>query len=152
MKAVIQRVTAASVTVDGELVGQIGRGLCLLVGITVDDTPKDVDWMVKKVTTLRLFEDAETGKSWDKSVKDLDLGILSVSQFTLYAVTSKGAKPDFHLAAKSDISKDVYMGFLEKLRTAHKPERIQDGRFGAMMNVDIQNDGPVTILLDSRSK
>ncbi|KAJ3167463.1 D-tyrosyl-tRNA(Tyr) deacylase [Geranomyces variabilis] len=152
MKAVIQRVTAASVTVDGEVVGQIGRGLCLLVGIAVDDTPKDVDWLAKKVTTLRLFEDAETGKAWDKSVKDLDLGILSVSQFTLYAVTSKGAKPDFHLAAKSDMSKDMYMGFLEKLGTAHKPERIQDGRFGAMMNVNIQNDGPVTILLDSRSK
>ncbi|KAI8823036.1 CRE-PQN-68 protein [Fimicolochytrium jonesii] len=151
MRAVIQRVTSASVTVGTEVVGKIAKGLCVLVGITNDDDEKDVDWMVKKITTLRLFDD-EAGKSWAKSVKDLDLEVLSVSQFTLYALANKGSKPDFHLAAKADISKDMYHGFLEKLGKAHKPDKIQDGRFGAMMDVHINNDGPVTIILDSKQK
>ncbi|KAI8914726.1 hypothetical protein PhCBS80983_g00862 [Powellomyces hirtus] len=148
MRAVIQRVTSASVTVNSEIVGKIGRGLALLVGISVTDEQKDVDWLVKKIVGLRLFDD-EAGKAWSKSVKDLDLEILSVSQFTLYALTNKGSKPDFHLAAKSDVSKDMYMSFLGQLKQAHKPHRVQDGVFGAMMSVEIVNDGPVTIVLDS---
>ncbi|KAJ3011963.1 D-tyrosyl-tRNA(Tyr) deacylase [Thoreauomyces humboldtii] len=149
MRAVLQRVKSASVTVDGEVVGKIGRGLLLLVGISVTDQPADVAWLVKKVVNLKVFQD-EDAKFWSKSVKDLDFEILSVSQFTLYAVTVKGTKPDFHLAAKSDTSKAMYLDFLAQLQAAHKPERIQDGVFGAMMDVESINDGPITLILDSK--
>ncbi|KNC98362.1 D-tyrosyl-tRNA(Tyr) deacylase [Spizellomyces punctatus DAOM BR117] len=149
MRAILQRVSSASVTVNGEIVGKIGKGICVLIGISGDDEGKDVNWMVKKLTSVRVFEDGN-GKPWTKSVKDLDLEILSVSQFTLYALSNKGSKPDFHLAMKSDQSKDMYTTFLEKLKAAYKPERVQDGVFGAMMQVNILNDGPVTLILDSR--
>ncbi|KAI9104766.1 D-tyrosyl-tRNA deacylase [Phlyctochytrium arcticum] len=150
MRAVLQRVSTASVAVNNSIISQINKGLCLLIGITTDDTEKDVDWMVNKITTLRVFED-ENGRSWSKSVKDLDLEILSVSQFTLYALTSKGTKPDFHLAMKSDESKPLYTQFVAKLGQAHKPERVKDGEFGAMMQVQIVNEGPITLTLDSRT-
>ncbi|KAJ1976111.1 D-tyrosyl-tRNA(Tyr) deacylase [Dimargaris cristalligena] len=151
MRAVIQRVTRASVMVDGSIVGSIGKGLCLLVGITNGDEPKDIEYLVRKILNLRLFDD-EDGKMWKKGVQDLDLEILSVSQFTLYAKTEKGLKPDFHLAMKSSLSKDFYERFLQKLKDDYRADRIQDGQFGAMMDVAIHNDGPVTIILDSRQK
>ncbi|KXN72342.1 D-tyrosyl-tRNA deacylase-like protein [Conidiobolus coronatus NRRL 28638] len=149
MRVVIQKVKRASVTVDSNIVGKINRGLCVLVGITHDDTEKDIDYMVKKILNTRVFEDSE-GKHWTKSVKDLDLEVLSVSQFTLYVNCQKGNKPDFHAAMKSDNSRDFYEKFLNKLKQEYKPEKIQDGQFGAMMDVEIINDGPVTFPLDSR--
>ncbi|KAJ1962021.1 D-tyrosyl-tRNA(Tyr) deacylase [Dispira parvispora] len=124
MRAVLQRVTKASVTVDSEVVGAIEKGICILVGITVNDEAKDIDYIVRKVLNLRIFDD-ESGKMWKKSVKDLDLEILSVSQFTLHAKTEKGSKPDFHLAMSSQTSKVFYETFLEKLRSAYKPDKIQ---------------------------
>ncbi|KAJ3035970.1 D-tyrosyl-tRNA(Tyr) deacylase [Rhizophlyctis rosea] len=156
MRAVLQRVSSASVTVNGEVVGRIGKGICVLVGITyltscakVDDQEKDIDYMVKKLLNIRVFED-DAGKFWSKSVKDLSLEVLCVSQFTLYGNSYKGNKPDFHLAMKSDQSRDMYSTFLEKMKSSYDATRIQDGVFGAMMKVDIVNEGPVTLILDSR--
>ncbi|KAI8622271.1 D-tyrosyl-tRNATyr deacylase 1 [Chytriomyces sp. MP71] len=151
MRAVIQRVKQASVTVNNRVVSEIGQGLCVLIGITHDDTPEDADYIAKKLTTLRLFEDFN-GKPWKANVKEGGLEILSVSQFTLFAVTNKGAKPDFHLAMPSKDSRPFYEAFLEKLRELHAPEKVKDGEFGAMMDVGIVNDGPVTVFIDSKDK
>ena len=149
MKAVIQRVLRASVTVSGEIVGSIENGLCVLVGIARDDTDKDMEYIVRKILNLRIFENADDSGKWDKSVMDRNFAVLCVSQFTLQS-TLKGNKPDFHLAMASDKSKEFYEKFLEKMKSSYKPEKIQDGRFGAYMKVDIQNDGPVTIILESK--
>ena len=150
MKAVIQRVLRASVTVQGEIVGSIQNGLCVLVGIAKDDTDVDLDFIARKILSLRLFE--EDGTAWKKSVMDKDFEVLCVSQFTLQARCNKGAKPDFHMAMGSASSQDVYNKFLEMMRLKYKPGKIQDGRFGAYMQVDIQNDGPVTIVIESPEK
>ncbi len=107
MKALIQRVKSASVTVDGEVVSSIGRGLCVLVGIHKDDTREQLDTLARKVLAVRAFDDPESGKRWNKSVLDLDLEVLLVSQFTLYHVM-KGNKPDFHLAMGGEASKAFY--------------------------------------------
>ncbi|KXN72339.1 D-tyrosyl-tRNA deacylase [Conidiobolus coronatus NRRL 28638] len=136
MRAVIQKVKRASVTVDGNIVGKIDKGLCVLVGITHDDTEKDIDYI--------------EGKLWTKSVKDLDLEVLSVSQFTLYVNCQKGNKPEFRGAMKSENSREFYEKFLNKLKQEYKPEKIQDGQFGTIKEVEIVNDGPVTFPLDSR--
>lgn len=140
-------------SVSDELVSSIQSGLCVLVGISRDDTEKDMDYMTRKLLNIRLFEDdaqSSGGDSkWMKSVVDRDLEILCVSQFTLQS-TLKGNKPDFHAAMGGEQSRAFYDNFLYKLRKAYKPEKIKDGRFGAYMQVDIQNDGPVTILIDSK--
>ena len=152
MKAVIQKCLKASVSVADEVVSSIGGGLCVLVGIARDDTDTDMDYMVRKILALRLFDDGgdETAsKMWSRSVTDMDLSVLCVSQFTLQA-RLKGNKPDFHQTMSSDASRLFYERFLERMRSAYKPERIHDGRFGAHMTVSIDNDGPVTICLDSR--
>ncbi|KAJ3290466.1 D-tyrosyl-tRNA(Tyr) deacylase [Borealophlyctis nickersoniae] len=138
-----------SLPVNGDVVGRINKGICVLVGIAVDDQEKDMDYMVRKLLGIRVFEDA-SNKMWAKSVKDLSLEILCVSQFTLYANSYKGNKPDFHLAMKTEQSKEFYERFLGKLRAAYDPSKIQDGVFGAMMKVDIVNEGPITLILDSR--
>ncbi|KAG1452994.1 hypothetical protein G6F56_007678 [Rhizopus delemar] len=148
MKAVIQRVTKASVTVDSRVVGSIQKGVCVLLGIATDDTEKDVDYMVNKILNIRVFD--ENGAMWKKGVKDAGLELLCVSQFTLQGSTIKGNKPDFHRAMKTDPAKIMYQQFLDKLGKAYDPSKIQDGEFGAMMQVDISNDGPVTLQLDSR--
>jgi D-aminoacyl-tRNA deacylase len=153
MKAVIQRVLKASVTVADEMVGSIEHGLCVLVGIARDDTEKDMEYIIKKILTVRLFENDETdsatsGGKWNKSVVDKNFEILCVSQFTLQS-TLKGTKPDFHYAMSSDQSKEFYEKFLANLKKMYKQDKIKDGRFGAYMQVNIQNDGPVTLLLDS---
>eukprot|EP01147_Barroeca_monosierra_P003919 gene3919-8402_t len=150
MRAVIQRVARASVSVDENVINEIGKGLCVLVGITSDDTEEDIEYITKKITTLRLFED-ESGKMWKKSVQDLDLDILCVSQFTLYAKCGK-SKPDFHMAMPSKKSREFYQSFLEKIRSLYNEEKVKDGIFGAYMRVDIHNDGPVTITLDSNAR
>merc|ERR1712137_462872 len=148
MRLVIQRVTQAAVRVGEEIVGEIGKGLMVLVGINRDDTVQDAQTLSRKLVNLRLF-DSPQGKGWDKSVKDLDLEVLLVSQFTLYGIL-KGNKPDFHLAMGSQTSEQFYNDFVQMVKDQHRPEKIQEGRFGAMMNVSINNDGPVTMVLDSR--
>ncbi|XP_072360197.1 D-aminoacyl-tRNA deacylase 1 [Scyliorhinus torazame] len=147
MKAIIQRVAKASVTVGEEQISSIGRGICVLLGISVEDTQKDMEYMVRKILNLRLFED-ENGKHWCKSVMDKQYEILIVSQFTLQCVL-KGNKPDFHLAMGAEQSETFYNGLLQHIRKAYKPELVKDGKFGAYMQVHIQNDGPVTIELES---
>ncbi|CAF0754261.1 unnamed protein product [Brachionus calyciflorus] len=150
MKAIIQRVVKASVTVSDELISSIQHGFCVLVGIGRDDTDKDIDYIVRKLLTIRLFENPEAENSkWNKNVVERDYEILCVSQFTLQS-TLKGTKPDFHLAMGGEQSKEFYEKFLEQMKKSYKPEKIKDGKFGAMMQVNIQNDGPVTIILDSK--
>ncbi|XP_073808924.1 D-aminoacyl-tRNA deacylase 1 isoform X1 [Danio rerio] len=147
MKAIIQRVTRASVTVGEEQISSIGRGLCVLLGISVEDTQKDVDYMVRKILNLRVFED-ENGRAWSRSVMDGELEVLCVSQFTLQCLL-KGNKPDYHAAMPAELAQPFYNNMLEQLRETYKPELIKDGQFGAKMQVLIQNDGPVTIQLES---
>ncbi|XP_034044238.1 D-aminoacyl-tRNA deacylase 1 [Thalassophryne amazonica] len=149
MKAIIQRVTRATVTVGGEEISSIGRGLCVLLGISAEDTQKEVDYIVRKVLNLRVFED-EQGRAWSQSVMDREFEVLCVSQFTLQCVL-KGNKPDFHLAMPAELAQPFYNGIMENMRSAYKPELIKDGKFGAIMEVHIQNDGPVTIELNSPS-
>lgn len=146
MRAIIQRVKQASVTVDGELISSIKQGLCVLIGIERDDSRKDMEYIVNKILKLRLFE--EDDKRWKKCVMDLNYEVLCVSQFTLMSVL-KGNKPDFHKAMDGDKSKQFYEEFMDEMRKRYKPEAIKDGKFAAYMQVDIQNDGPVTIQIDS---
>ncbi|KAI8896632.1 D-Tyr tRNAtyr deacylase-like domain-containing protein [Globomyces pollinis-pini] len=148
MRVVIQRVKQASVIVDGEIISSIGKGFCLLVGIKEGDEEKDIDYMVKKILSIKLFEN-EDDKFWKENIQKHKIEILSVSQFTLYAKTTKGTKPDFHLAMKGEQSSLLYSLFLSKLRDNYQSDKIKDGKFGAMMDVSIVNDGPVTILLDT---
>ncbi|KAJ3745017.1 D-Tyr tRNAtyr deacylase-like domain-containing protein [Lentinula detonsa] len=151
MRAIIQRVTAASVTVDNAVISQISRGLMVLVGIGTDDTTSDASVLINKILNLRVFNDlVEPEKMWKASVKDIDGEILCVSQFTLLANTTKGNKPDFHRAMSAESSQVMYAAFLDQLRQAYQTEKIKDGRFGAMMNVSLTNEGPVTFTLDSR--
>eukprot|EP00124_Ichthyophonus_hoferi_P006007 Ihof_evm2s1114 gene=Ihof_evmTU2s1114 len=123
MRAVVQRVLSASVAVEGETVGKIEKGLCVLIGIGRDDTEKDMDYMVRKIVNMRVFEDTE-GKMWAKSVKDLGLELLCVSQFTLWGKMN-GNKPDFHDAMESTRSKPMYAAFLQRLGKAYNPTKIQ---------------------------
>ncbi|XP_008315580.1 D-aminoacyl-tRNA deacylase 1 [Cynoglossus semilaevis] len=147
MKAIIQRVNRAFVTVGEEQVSSIGRGLCVLLGISAEDTQRDADYMIRKILNLRLFED-ENGRAWSKSVMERDLEVLCVSQFTLQCIL-KGNKPDFHSAMPAELAQPFYNSILENMRSVYKPELIKDGKFGAYMQVHIQNDGPVTIELSS---
>ncbi|XP_028402870.1 D-aminoacyl-tRNA deacylase-like isoform X2 [Dendronephthya gigantea] len=144
MRAIIQRVKRASVTVDGELISSIKEGLCVLVGIGVNDTKKDIE--ANKILKFRLF--GEEDRRWRKSVMDLNYEVLCVSQFTLMCVL-KGNKPDFHKAMENEKSQQFYEEFLAELKTRYQPEKIKDGKFAAYMQVEIQNDGPVTIQIDS---
>ncbi|KAK5606479.1 D-tyrosyl-tRNA(Tyr) deacylase [Crenichthys baileyi] len=147
MKAIIQRVTKASVTVGEDQVSSIGRGICVLLGISVDDTQRDAEYMVRKILNLRLFED-ENGRAWAKSVMEREFEVLCVSQFTLQCIL-KANKPDFHSAMPAELAQPFYNSILESMRSAYKPELIKDGKFGAYMQVNIQNDGPVTVELTS---
>ncbi|XP_029950012.1 D-aminoacyl-tRNA deacylase 1 [Salarias fasciatus] len=147
MRAIVQRVTKASVTVGDETISSIGRGLCVLLGISTEDTQRDADYIVRKILNLRLFED-DNGKAWSKSVMERELEVLCVSQFTLQCIL-KGNKPDFHAAMPAESAEPFYSSILESMRSCYKPELIKDGKFGAYMQVHIQNDGPVTIELTS---
>lgn len=146
MKVVIQKVTQASVEVDSKIVSSIGEGLLVLVGIHRDDTEQDCEYVIKKIVNLRLFDHDE--KYFDKSVKDLDLDILCVSQFTLYGSLKKGNRPSFDKAMPPAQAKEFYAKFLEKLRAVHP--KVHDGQFGALMKVSLVNDGPVTIIGESK--
>ncbi|KGA96501.1 D-tyrosyl-tRNA(Tyr) deacylase [Alkalihalobacillus alcalophilus ATCC 27647 = CGMCC 1.3604] len=145
MKVVLQRVKESSVTVNGEIVGQIEKGYMLLVGITHEDTEADLDYLVEKIIHLRIFED-EAGKM-NESLLQVGGDILSISQFTLYGDTKKGRRPNFMSAAKPDIAKKLYDQFNEKLR--QKGLQVETGIFGEMMDVALVNDGPVTLILES---
>ncbi|KAJ7264935.1 D-Tyr tRNAtyr deacylase-like domain-containing protein, partial [Mycena haematopus] len=151
MRAVVQRVSSASVSVDGVTISQISGGLMVLRQLLTDDTASDVFTLTNKILALRVFSDpADSAKMWKASVKDVDGDILCVSQFTLLAETRKGNKPDFHNAMSTEQSRVLYATFLEALRLAYKPKKVQDGQFGAMMSVSLTNEGPVTFTLDSR--
>ncbi|XP_077289215.1 D-aminoacyl-tRNA deacylase [Arctopsyche grandis] len=150
MKAIIQRVTKASVTVGDELVNSIGQGLCILIGICREDTKEDYKYIARKILGLKLF-DANDGKRWGNNIVEKQLEILCISQFTLYGVLKKN-KPDFHNAMSADQSQALYQEFLTELGTNYNKDKIKDGVFGAYMQVHIQNDGPVTIELESPKK
>ena len=145
MRVVVQRSLKSSVTVDGKLINKIDKGLMLLVGINVEDTSKDVDWMVNKVLNLRIFDD-ENG-IMNKSILDVGGEILSISQFTLQAETKKGNRPSYINAMKGEDANVLYEEFNAKLNEHIKT---YPGVFGAEMLIDIQNDGPITIILDSK--
>ncbi len=146
MRAVIQRVTSASVRVNSEVVGQIGQGLLVLRGVTQDDTTADLVWLAEKVAGLRIFKDPD-GKM-NLSVRDLAGAVLVVSQFTLYGDCRKGKRPSFIQAAQPDLAESLYEQFVVELKGQGIP--VQTGRFQADMEVSLVNDGPVTLLLDSR--
>ena len=146
MRAVVQRVTRANVTIDGETVGEIGTGLVVLLGIARDDTKEDADYLVPKIIALRIFDDPE-GKM-NRSLKDIDGGLLIVSQFTLYGDVRRGLRPSWSDAAAPEIAEPLYDYFVESSRKLLG--RVETGSFRKMMLVELVNDGPVTILLDSR--
>jgi len=148
MRTILQRVTEASVEIENEIVGSIANGLLILLGITQEDGTGDIDWLVKKITQLRIFNDAE-GKM-NLSISDAGGSILLVSQFTLYADSKKGNRPSYFRSAHPDLAIPKYEEFLQKLRENFSG-KIATGRFGAMMKVNLVNDGPVTIILDSKN-
>lgn len=149
MRVLIQRVKRASVTVDGELISEIAQGLLILVGICDEDNHEDIEWLTKKISNIRLFDD-ENGVM-NLSLMDIDGELLAVSQFTLMASTKKGNRPSYIKAAKPDISIPLYESFCNEMEIAlNKP--IKRGVFGADMKVDLLNDGPVTIFIDSKNR
>lgn len=149
MRVLIQRVKRASVTVDGELVSEIGKGLLVFVGICDNDGKEDIEWLTKKISNIRLFDD-ENGVM-NLSVQETGGEVLAVSQFTLMASTKKGNRPSYIKAAKPDISVPLYEQFCNEMEIAmNKP--IKRGVFGADMKVDLLNDGPVTIFIDSKNR
>ena len=145
MRAVVQRVSRAQVAVDGEIVGQIGRGLLVLLGVTHADNKADADYLVDKIAGLRIFEDGNGKMNLD--ITAVSGGILLVSQFTLYGDVRRGKRPSFDAAAAPQRARQLYEYFVERIRAAGLP--CQTGRFQEMMQVELVNDGPVTILLDS---
>ena len=149
MRVVIQRTAHASVTINGTCKFAIGKGLMILVGIEESDGKEDVEWLCKKIVNLRIFDD-ENGVM-NKSVLDIDGEILVVSQFTLHASTKKGSRPSYIRAAKHDISIPLYKTFCHELSQALGKE-IGTGEFGADMKVELLNDGPVTIWIDTKNK
>ena len=149
MKVVIQRVAEASVTVDQKIVASIGHGLLILVGVEDQDTHEDIDWLINKITNLRIFSDAN--QVMNLSVKDTNGDIIVVSQFTLHASTKKGNRPSYLKAAKPEISIPMYQQFVATLEIA-LGKKIQTGIFAADMKVALLNDGPVTIIIDSKNK
>ena len=149
MKAVIQRVTKASVTIEGKINGQIGNGLLVLIGIEDADTDDDIDWLSSKIVNLRIFNDDKG--VMNISVKDLAGDILLISQFTLHASTKKGNRPSYVKASKPEIAIPIYEKMITQL-SIDLDKKIQTGIFGADMKVELLNDGPVTIVIDTKNK
>lgn len=148
MRTVIQRVTSASVSIGGEVVGEIGKGVMLLLGITPEDTQQDADWLVGKVSRLRIFDDANG--VMNLSLQDIEGEVLVVSQFTLMASYKKGNRPSYIHAAPPAVAIPLYEYFVAQLQqTLGRP--VPTGRFGADMQVSLTNDGPVTIVMDSKN-
>ncbi len=150
MRIVIQRSKKASVRVAGDVKGQIEKGLVLLVGIAPEDTEKDLQWAVKKIVNMRIFNDSQ-GKM-NLSLLDVKGGVLVVSQFTLFASYKKGNRPSFTGSAKPDKARQMYEQFIAECRKYLPEEQVQTGVFGAMMEVELINDGPVTIIVDTKNK
>jgi D-aminoacyl-tRNA deacylase len=149
MIAVIQRVSEASVRVGGEITGQIKRGLLVLLGVEEADNEEDITWLCKKIVQLRIFPDEN--EVMNKSLQDIDGDILLVSQFTLHASTKKGNRPSYIKAARPEIAIPRYEEFISALE-ALMPRKVQTGIFGADMKVSLLNDGPVTIIIDSKNR
>ena len=147
MRAVVQRVTEARVRVGDRVVGEIGRGLLVLVGVAADDEAADVTYLASKLPALRIF-DSPDGKKLDRSLVDVGGSLLLVSQFTLYGDTRGQRRPSFVAAASSEIARARYEELVRELRAAHVP--VSTGEFQTMMQVELVNDGPVTLLIDSR--
>ncbi len=149
MRAVIQRVHTASVSVGDEMIAEIGCGLLVLLGVEESDTSDDIEWLAGKVAGLRLFADHDG--AWNRSVGELPGEVLVVSQFTLFASVKKGTKPSWHRAAKPEFAAPMCAWFARHLGTL-LPGRVRAGRFGAMMAVALVNDGPVTLWIDTRQR
>lgn len=149
MKIVIQRVSKASVTIENKKVAEIQSGLLILLGIVNEDTQEDIKWLSNKITNLRIFNDDEG--VMNKSIKDINGDIIAVSQFTLHASTKKGNRPSYIKAAKPDIAIPLYEKLVQQIEV-DLGKKIQTGQFGADMKVELLNDGPVTIIIDSKDK
>ena len=149
MKAVIQRVNYAKLRIDGNVSSEINNGLVILIGITYDDDDSDIKWLAKKILNLRIFND--NNAVMNKSLIDIDGELLIVSQFTLHAQTKKGNRPSYINAAKGEIALELYNSFLSEFKNEYGiiPKT---GKFGADMRVELENDGPVTILIDTKNK
>lgn len=148
MKAVIQRVFQAKVEIDGQVIGKINTGFMILLGIHSEDTIEDVEYLVRKISKLRVFEDAEGKMNVD--IQSAGGGILSISQFTLYADTKKGNRPSFVSAARPEQAIPLYEAFNQQLQEIGIP--VETGEFGGDMDVTLTNDGPVTIIIDTKDK
>ncbi len=146
MRSVIQRVNSAQVTVDGEVIGKIGKGLLVLLGVCDDDTEKDMKWLADKIAGLRIFSDRDD--KMNLSVTDVGGEILIVSQFTLYGDCKKGRRPNFTAAGKPEAAEQMYNKFTEYMKT--QVSNVETGSFGADMQVLLENDGPVTLIIDSK--
>lgn len=149
MRVVIQRVKSASVTIENEIHSEIGKGLLILLGIEEADTSEDISWLVGKIAKLRIFSDEN--EAMNLSVQDVDGECLVVSQFTLHAMTKKGNRPSFIKAARPDKAIPLYEAFVAALER-ETDKTVKTGSFGAMMDVELINDGPVTIFIDSKSR
>jgi len=149
MRAVIQRVTCASVKTEDGLSGEIGPGLLVLLGIAKDDTSADCTWLAQKIVKLRIFSDADG--QMNRDVTDLGGEILVVSQFTLHASVRKGTRPSYNDAARPELALPLYEEFVLQLQTA-LGRRVQTGQFGALMKISLVNDGPVTLIIDTKTR
>ena len=149
MKAVIQRVSQSSVTINEEIVAQIQQGLLVLVGIEDADIQEDINWLTSKIANLRIFEDEN--EVMNLSLKDIDGEMIVVSQFTLHALTKKGNRPSYIKASKPEIAIPLYESFVKQMEI-ELGKKVQTGQFGADMKVSLVNDGPVTIIIDTKNK
>lgn len=149
MKAVIQRVSQSSVNIEGEIVASIQKGLLILVGIEEADTKEDIEWLSSKIVNLRIFDD--DNNIMNLSIKDVNGEVIIVSQFTLHASTKKGNRPSYIKAAKPEIAIPLYNQFIQQIEK-DLAKKVQTGQFGADMKVSLLNDGPVTILIDTKNK
>lgn len=147
MRAILQRVTRASVRVNGQTVGKIGEGVLILLGVTHDDTPAQADWLAAKIASLRIFRAVNGASHFDRCVLDVGGAALVVSQFTLYGDARKGRRPDFTRAAKPNVAEPLIDYFCDQLR--RQGVHVETGVFGADMSVELVNDGPVTLILDA---
>ncbi len=149
MRVVIQRVLQAQLSIDGKIYSEIGQGLVILIGIENADTQADIDWLVHKIKNLRIFNDAQG--VMNKSLLDVGGEVLIVSQFTLHAKTKKGHRPSYIHAAKPDVAIPLYEAFIQKFKD-NFDQKVATGVFGAMMDINLTNHGPVTILIDTKNK
>ena len=147
MRAIVQRVSSARVTVTGEITGEIGRGLLVLLGVAQGDSEADAQWLAEKIVALRIFED--DAEKMNRSVVNIGGGVLVVSQFTLFASTRKGTRPSFNDAAKPDLAIPLYEAF-NRFASAALGRSVATGRFAAKMDVTLTNDGPVTLVIDTK--